>query len=142
MAYKESIPMSVFMEGAEQGDAESQYQVGMHYYCGDPQVEPDYIQAILWLARAAEQDHADALYQLADICQMAQRRREAENWRRRAAKNGDPNVQQEIAEDLESQGKYEEALVWYEKAAESGSYEAVYDVQRLKNFIERRKSHD
>ena len=136
----ESIPMQLILSRAQSGDVESQYQVGMRYLYGDSQTDPNYIEAIVWLHRAANAQHKAALNQLAEICTMVQRRKEADAWRTKAAEqDGDPMLQQEIAEDLESQGKYEEALVWYQKAAAGGNAEAAYDAQRLTRFIERRK---
>lgn len=140
MAYMESIPMQLILSKAQAGDAEAQYQVGLRYLYGDAQTEPDYIEGIVWLHKAAGASHKEALNQLAEICTMVQRRKEADAWRSKAAEqDGDPMLQQEIAEDLECQGKFEEALEWYKKSAAGGNMEAAYDVQRLTRLLERRK---
>jgi TPR repeat protein len=47
----------------DQGDSDSQYQLGWCYYNGDGAVQ-DYGEAMKWLRLAAEQGHADAQYWL------------------------------------------------------------------------------
>ena len=53
---------------AEQGDTESQYQLGMHYVeISNPPwgTDQDRAEAVKWLRKAAEQGHVDAQYRLA-----------------------------------------------------------------------------
>lgn len=47
---------------AEQGHAESQYELGLSYYRGYYGVQPDGREAFKWLMKAAEQGHSQAQY--------------------------------------------------------------------------------
>jgi len=48
---------------AEQGDADAQYHLGMHYIRGD-NISKDTAQAVYWWRSAAEQGHVEAQYNL------------------------------------------------------------------------------
>ena len=55
--------MAAYKIAAENGHAQSQYQVGMMYRHGRS-VAQNYKQAIAWFEKAAAQDHPDAVGQL------------------------------------------------------------------------------
>lgn len=48
---------------AEQGDAKSQFELGVTYYSPGP--DQDFPKALFWLSKASEQGHARATYELA-----------------------------------------------------------------------------
>lgn len=52
------------LELAKLGNAGAQFRVGATYLNGSDEVEIDYINAYAWLLRAAEQNHANALYNI------------------------------------------------------------------------------
>jgi TPR repeat protein len=76
---------------AEQGDARSQYSVGVLYERGLG-VDADPAQAVSWYQRAAEQDYALAQYNLGALYQQGQGVKPdfvaALKWYRRAAEQG------------------------------------------------------
>lgn len=82
---------------AEQGDAESQYSLGINYYTGQG-VNRDLVVAREWFQKAAEQGQADAQYQLGEIYMKGQGVAKEPDW----------------------------AARWYGKAAEQQYPEAQY----------------
>ena len=60
MAIDYARAMAAYKVGAEGGNAQCQYQVGMMYCHGDG-VAVDFKQARLWLEKAAAQDFPDAV---------------------------------------------------------------------------------
>ena len=48
---------------AEQGDAASQYQLGIRYFLGDG-TDQNLEEAYKWISESAKQDHSDAMYTL------------------------------------------------------------------------------
>ena len=49
---------------AEKGDAQAQFELGLASSLGKFGVATDYVEAVKWYRRAAEQDHAKAQYNL------------------------------------------------------------------------------
>ena len=70
-------------DAAEQGDASAQYELAMHYRAGDPAL------SMVWLRRAAEQEHPDAMIELGrrylEGNGVDRDRDAAVNWWRKAA---------------------------------------------------------
>jgi len=58
--------MSSIMDKAKSGDAQLQYELGLHYMFekkfddANREVPPDYAHAFLWLSKAAQSGHAEA----------------------------------------------------------------------------------
>jgi TPR repeat protein len=130
--------IAALKEQAAGGDADAQWNLGMHYGkgLGMPQ---DYAQMAFWLRKAAEQGQTPAqcvlglAYQVGlgvplDYVQAA-------IWLRKAAEQGDAKAQYNLA-NLYKDGEgvsrdYAQAAVWFRKAAEQGE---VVAQQRLGEF--------
>jgi len=120
-----------YKAGAEQGDAEAQFNLGFCYDDGRG-VEKDYSHAVKWYRKAAEQNYVPAQFNLAYCYANGQGVRkdkvEAAKWYRKAAEqNYTPALSNlgwcydngcGVAKD------YVEAVKWYRKAAEQGHAEA------------------
>jgi TPR repeat protein len=114
---------------AEAGDADGQFLLGYLVYAGAP---VDFAAACEWFRKAAGQDHAEALYQLAQIDES---RTDAHSTMpvsdimrsrlRRAAELGSERAQHDLAVKLATgHGGFEkgprEARTWFERAARAG----------------------
>ena len=110
------------------GDADAQYQLGMHFIFGDG-VSQNYKEGVEWLRKSAEQGHAEAQYELS-VCyrqgeSVPQNDLEAVKWIRMAAEQGLDRAQSNlgmyylrgigVSKDLEV------AINWLRKAAEQGN---------------------
>ena len=62
---REAEAFALLRTAAESGDPQGQYLTGMLYHLGKGGTVRDQAQADAWLARAAQQGHADAQYELA-----------------------------------------------------------------------------
>jgi len=117
---------------ADNGDAESQNQLGCAFYNGALGVTKDYVEAVKWYRKAAEQNDADAQFFLG-LCYDAGQGVtkddvEAVKWYRKAAEQNNAGAQyslglcfykgQGVAKD------YVEAARWYRKAAEQNDADA------------------
>ena len=58
--------MSWYRKAAEQGVAAAQYNLGVCYYKGEG-VSQDYVQAVSWWCKAAEQGHSLAIEYLNNV---------------------------------------------------------------------------
>jgi len=66
-AWETEIEMAV-IQRAQQGDAESQYQLGLWHWEGDARlVKKDAARAVEWLGKAAAQGHAEAQKKLDEM---------------------------------------------------------------------------
>ena len=120
---------------AEQGDAGSQFALGLSYYVGVG-VAPDRREAVRWYRAAAEQGHAGAQFSLGKAYYLGQGiakdLREAVRWWRAAAEHGHAKAQfrlghayyigEGVAKDLR------EGVRWYRAAAEQGHSNAQYNL--------------
>ena len=122
--------------GAEQGDAEDQYILGLSYNLGNFGVPKNGQEAVKWLRLAAEQGFdgaADALgfiYATGDG--VPQDYQEAVRWYRLAAEQGDTDAQNNLGVQYNN-GRgvpqdYQEAVKWYRLAAEQGDARAQYNL--------------
>ena len=59
-AFSEVSMAQSFIEAAEQGDAEAQYQVGYSYYVGKNGINKDYDKAVEWFRKSADQGNPNA----------------------------------------------------------------------------------
>ncbi len=143
--------LSLYQEGAERGDAQSQYDLACLYETGMG-VELDIGKALQWHLKAAEQCHTGAQFRAGRIYEVlggagdGQHQAEcydaAAYWWNKAAEGGHCEAQEHmgalmesVAEDMEDGEQKREVLHaaadWYRKAAEQGSEEARRAVQRL-----------
>lgn len=102
---------------AKRGDAESQYQVGKHYYDGDI-VEQDYFQALRWFGRAAERNHSEALSEY-DL---------ARHDLTKAAEQGDSISQYRLGKLYSEENRWVEAVICYRRASAQGHKEAIKEL--------------
>ena len=108
-------------------NAEEWYNTGVRYYN-----EQNYIEAVYWYRKAAEQGHTEAQNNLG-VCYeygkgVEQDYEEAAKWYKKAAEQGHTEAQNNLGVCYEY-GKgveqdYEEAAKWYKKAAEQGNANA------------------
>lgn len=61
---------AVILQQAQAGNAVAQNTVGLWYYVGKDTIRQDYMQALQWWARAAKQDNADAIGNMAMCYQL------------------------------------------------------------------------
>ena len=117
---------------AEKGDLQSQFELGKTFYNGRLGVAKDYVEAVKWFRKAAEQSVAEAQFNLG-LCYERGRgvvkdEAEAVKWYRKAAEQNCPDAQYNlgvcckkgrgVAKDVV------EAVKWYRKAAEQNYAEA------------------
>ena len=122
-------------EKAEQGDKESQYQLGLMYYKGEG-ISKDLREAFTWLQKAASQDHAAAQTYLGAIYfggeGVLKDYTEAFKWFQKAAEQGVAEAQYNMGlvyySGLGVSQDYSKALKWFKKAAEQGHTEAQHNM--------------
>ena len=92
------MEMAELKKQAEAGDAEAQFELGLHY-CAD---EDNYDTTLLWYRKAAEQGHARAQLFLAMLIEDEGGRKpdiaSALPWYRKAAAQGDPDALKRLGE--------------------------------------------
>ena len=130
-----------FERAAEQGDAESQFQLGTIYLVHpDPEnPEDSNAKAAQWFKKAAEQGHMLSQYQLGYLyligCGVHQDFKEAFKWYLAAAKQGCVDVMSMLGDwyYLGSIVKEndEEAFYWYKRAEEHGKYSSDYGLDLM-----------
>ena len=123
-------PISMYRRGAEAGDPEGMYKLGVCYECGEGGLTKDEAKAVEWYQKAAEAGSVRAMCSLGfcyDCGQGGLTRDEAKavEWYQKAAEAGDANAMCNLG------GCYEfgeggltkdetKAVEWYRKAAEEG----------------------
>lgn len=118
---------------AQQGDAESQYRLGLIY---THSAAPDYQKATQWYQRSAQQGHRDAEYMLGINYYVGQGVERdfvaARNWFQKAADQGQARAQYQLGEIyMNGRGVQKEqdwAARWYGKAAEQNHTEAQFSL--------------
>lgn len=119
---------------ALKGDPEAQYRLGRCYYDGKG-VEQDMEDAVVWLRKAANQRHAEAMYWLAECYLLGcgfenedEANEAAIKWFETAAKQDHAEAMFRLGECYENgegvEADFDEAIGWYESAAEQGHAEA------------------
>ncbi len=127
------------LEKAENGDAESQFQVGRSYFIGDG-VEDDEEEAVHWYEEAAENGHIEAMYELGQCYSLGmgveEDEEEAVSWYRKAARKKHPGAMYELANCYYYGNGVTEnvarAKEWYRKAAEAGDKDAKAKLKNIK----------
>ncbi len=127
-----------YRNGAEQGDPQAQYNLGLCYYEGRG-VYQNMTSAVKWFRKAAEQGFAEAQMSLGccyDRGEGVKRdMRVAVQWYRKAAEQGVTHAQYNLGScyacgDGVTQDKVE-AVKWYRKAAEAGDPKAMEELKKL-----------
>jgi len=111
---------------AEQGDAYSQFKLGLLYFRGEGGVQQDYAEAVKWYRKAAEQGNIDAQMALAGMYDQGygvpQYYTEAAKWYLKAAEQGWGRAQCRIGTFYELgwgvPQDYAKAAKWYREAAD------------------------
>ena len=125
-------------------DAETQFLLGKRYYEGSG-VKKDYVEAVRWFRKAAEQGHTRAQYMLG-TCYfrgegVTRDFTEAVKWYRKAAEKGNAEAQWGLGMCYEGgygvTKDYAEAEKWYRKAARQGHDGAKFDLENLSAHIQR-----
>ncbi|MGZ8928220.1 MAG: J domain-containing protein [Methylobacter sp.] len=127
--------LPLYLQLAEQGNAEAQFQLGL-IYANQQGVTKDDKQAAGWLARAAEQGHREAQTKLGFMYAtgkgVAQNYHSAIYWCYKAAEQGDAVAQFNLGlMYAKGQGMAQDnnlAVSWYSKAAEQGDAHAQYNL--------------
>ncbi|MDP1666780.1 MAG: J domain-containing protein [Methylobacter sp.] len=127
--------LSFYLQLAEQGNAEAQFQAGLIYANGQGQAKDDK-QAVGWLAKAAEQGHREAQTKLGFMYAtgrgVAQNYSSAVYWCYKAAEQGDVIAQYNLGlMYAKGQGVAKDnslAVSWYSKAAGQGDAHAQYNL--------------
>jgi Sel1 repeat-containing protein len=124
-----------YREGAAQGDAASQYELGRMHANGQG-VPQDYAEALKWYRKAADQGHAGAQRNIGVMYdygqEVVQDHEEELKWYRKAADQGDAQAQRKLgwmyAHGQAVAQDYAEALKWYRKAADQGDGDAQENI--------------
>ena len=131
------MPVSISQECEElikkamEGDAVAQNRLGICYYAGEG-IEQDYVEAVKWFQKSAEQGYKWGQYYLAihyaNGNGVEQNYEEAVKWYRKAAEQGHKDAQNRLGVCYYNgsgvEQNYEEAVKWYRKAAEQGNRDA------------------
>jgi TPR repeat protein len=123
---------------AEKGDAQLQSALGEAFYFGYEGVAKDYVEAVNWFRKAAEQNVAPAQYNLGTCYVLgrgvAKNEVEAVKWFRKAAEQGHSRGQNNLGAAYEiGQGVAKdevEAVKWYRKAAKQNDAMAQHNLGR------------
>ncbi len=111
---------------ADEGDAESQYQMGRLFIRGKD-VNQNFREALKWHTKAAQQGHAKAQITLGTMHHwgrgVPQDLKRAAQWLRLAAEKGDPEAQYQLGSIFERTNAAE-CVKWFQAAAERGSHPA------------------
>ena len=116
-------------------DASAQNNLGNCYYYGDG-VKKDYVEAVKWYRKAADQGDADAQYNLGKCYScgngVGRDYAEAAKWYRKAADQGDASAQNDLGYCYYSgngvEQDYAEAVKWCRKAADQGDASAQFNL--------------
>lgn len=127
--------LPLYLQLAEQGNAEAQFHVGLSYAKGQGNPKDDK-QAVDWFRKAAEQGHREAQtklgYMYATGKGVAQSYISAIDWCYKAAKQGDVTAQYNLGLMYEQgQGVAQDnslAISWYSMAAAQGDARSQYNL--------------
>lgn len=130
-----SVDIEAIPAEAENGDALSQFELGLIYGIGH-KAPPNYVEAAKWFRMAAKQGHARAQYYLgvmnAEGLGMTKDESEAVKWFRQSAETGDVRGEfglgMAYAEGIGVSQNYKEAAKWFLKSAEQGDASAQHNL--------------
>ena len=123
--YKEYI-----LKGIELGDSQCMFSYALSVYSetGKYTEEVD-----MWLKKAAEKDHVDAMYELGLFASEQNRIEDSKKWYKKAAEKGETTAMNNLANIYSDEGNKEEAMKLYLEAAEKGNPLAFFN---LGNYYE------
>lgn len=129
---------SNMIAGAEAGDVEAQYDLGMAYAEGDD-ITQNYRAAYYWLLKAAAAEHHAAEYEIGELYKdgygVEQSNRLAFEWFSRSAEQGNADAQHSLGALYEyGEGVRQsmtQAKEWYKKSCSSGSSSGCSRYKRL-----------
>src|SRR6266481_3770679 len=131
--------------GADKGDAKAQYELARAFFSGTLGVAKDEAEAVKWFRKAAEQNVADAQYNLG-VCYangqgVTEDAAEAVKWFRKAAEQNLADAQYNLGvcyDSGEGVAKDEvEAYKWWLLAAGQGNDDAKYNMTIVENKMSR-----
>lgn len=133
-AIEQSLSVEEIIQQAEQGSAESQYQLAVKYELGD-NLQQSYQQAVVWLTKAAQQNHIEAQLKLGMMYfngqGVARSNAEAAEWFRKAAYLKQGNKPAYYAKALIPVDGLAKALWWLERVAEQKVAQAQYQLAQI-----------
>ena len=121
-----------YLNKAEQGDSEAQYEVGFNYYCGED-VEENFKAAFNWSFKAAKQGNVEALFLVGNMLYwgegVSENKKKGVAIISKSADLGNPFAQKALG-DIYFDGtdvdqNYAKAFECYKKASEQGNIEAT-----------------
>jgi TPR repeat protein len=123
---------------AEKGDAQSQFEMGKTFSLGKFGVATNYMEAVKWIRKAAEQNYVNAQYNLGvcyhDGLGLTTNYVEAVAWFRKAAEQNQAEAQFNLGVCYRNgQGVAKddmEAVKWYRRAAEQNHARAQFNLGR------------
>ena len=128
-----------FKKGAELGDPEAQWALGMYYVFCLPISARDNNESFMWFKKAGENSHINAQYNVG-LCYekgkgVAQDDKEALFWFKKAADQGYQYAQFKVGNYYEegrgTDQDVNEAIIWYKKAADLGHRESQIKLKEL-----------
>lgn len=126
-----STAFHLFKQLAKQGDAESQFLIGLMYDEGLGVAQSDK-HAIYWYEKSAEQEYAYAQINIGAMYLkgqgVAQNDKQAVYWFEKAAEQGSAEAQFNLGVMYINAQNYERAAYWNEKAAEQGYTKAQFNL--------------
>ena len=131
--------------GADKGDAKAQYELGRAFFSGTLGVAKDEAEAVKWFRKAAEQNVADAQYNLG-VCYangqgVPEDDAESVKWFRKAAEQNLADAQYNLGVCYDSgEGVVKdevEAYKWWLLAAGQGNDDAKYNMTIVENKMSR-----
>ena len=121
-------------EGALKGDANAQFALGGIYYHG-MLAKRDYLEAIKWYTKAAEQGHTKAQFNLGYIYfdgrGVKKNHDKALKWFLKAAKQHDAKSEIYVGRIYEEKQDYTNAFKWYSQIANSGYPKVQYKLWQM-----------
>ncbi len=139
-AHKEAISrLQKLRTLADEGHAESQYDLAAHYRFGLSPAPTDHFEAEKWFRQAAEQSHAEAQNQLGEMLQIKKGTShsvgEAAKWLRKAAEQGHSEAQNNLGcLYLEGAGvskSYSGAMEWFLRASDQMEAQAQFNLAKM-----------
>src|SRR2546430_722208 len=131
--------------GADKGDAKAQYELGRAFFSGTLGVAKDEAEAVKWFRKAAEQNVADAQFNLG-VCYangqgVPEDDAESVKWFRKAAEQNLADAQYNLGVCYDSgEGVVKdevEAYKWWLLAAGQGNDDAKYNMTIVENKMSR-----
>ena len=126
---REDLPPKLIQlrEKALQGDAKSQFSLGLAYEDGDG-VPKNIPEAMRWYQLAAEQGHRSAQYNLGLLYRKDNQYANAIYWYKKAVDQGHLRATFNLGWIYDDQGQFQEAIRYYEMAANQGHEKAQYNL--------------